>query len=611
MKKFLVFSIIGIVAFLNSCSNYWSFKYQVLLIGDDRSEIEKVFTSLIEEMLLSWNIPFQKFGKESLKNSYFYNGRVVQFTSVIITRNFDRFSDKEIRILKKISKNYGISIVSFFSFVDNRSKDLFGIKEISEEKIKSVSFKMIKKEDFLCENFSQNEVFRGGEFLKLKSKKEGVILENKKIPIFFYNKYGKGVNYYFNSTPQTIFFFDGKHLFLLRAIFKNSGNGFIYFDLGGVCALRCDDPLRNISWEDDQSYQKFYYKRMGKKDWEDLIWVLEKHDAGMSLSVVTGFKDDGEKERGDLYIKGEKIQKRVCGQVFDSRNVRYVYRMKGRKGIILDYEKEFEGIKFALENYQNLDIQQHGFIHTNPESSWCDAPDKHTEPAWGVEFYNYKEKKDISEEYQKLAIKEGYNRLVSWFNHEPAVFVPPGLLVSSNTAEILKEFGYKYYFDGFTLKKFVDGNYENLGFVYVTSVKLLDWWMQQSHIRIFTSLPTILGLHDVDFTYFGLNWFDKFLSECKKHGVKRFISLGELVGMLSARVYAEYDGQKVKILVDISEPVGPKNLESSNYFREKEMVLYLKIPDKWKKKKRKEALKVVIPPFKNRNSFAKILNFEK
>ncbi len=611
MKKFLVFSIIGIVAFLNSCSNYWSFKYQVLLIGDDRSEIEKVFTSLIEEMLLSWNIPFQKFGKESLKNSYFYNGRVVQFTSVIITRNFDRFSDKEIRILKKISKNYGISIVSFFSFVDNRSKDLFGIKEISEEKIKSVSFKMIKKEDFLCENFSQNEVFRGGEFLKLKSKKEGVILENKKIPIFFYNKYGKGVNYYFNSTPQTIFFFDGKHLFLLRAIFKNSGNGFIYFDLGGVCALRCDDPLRNISWEDDQSYQKFYYKRMGKKDWEDLIWVLEKHDAGMSLSVVTGFKDDGEKERGDLYIKGEKIQKRVCGQVFDSRNVRYVYRMKGRKGIILDYEKEFEGIKFALENYQNLDIQQHGFIHTNPESSWCDAPDKHTEPAWGVEFYNYKEKKDISEEYQKLAIKEGYNRLVSWFNHEPAVFVPPGLLVSSNTAEILKEFGYKYYFDGFTLKKFVDGNYENLGFVYVTSVKLLDWWMQQSHIRIFTSLPTILGLHDVDFTYFGLNWFDKFLSEWKKHGVKRFISLGELVGMLSARVYAEYDGQKVKILVDISEPVGPKNLESSNYFREKEMVLYLKIPDKWKKKKRKEALKVVIPPFKNRNSFAKILNFEK
>lgn len=610
MKKFLVFSVIGIVAFLDSCSNDWTFEYQVLLIGDNRSEIEKVFTSLIEEMLLSWNIPFQKFRKESLKITDFFSGRRVQFTSVIITRNFDRFSDKEMRILKKISKSYGVSIISFFSFADDRSKELFGIEEISEEKIKSISFKMTKKVDFLCENFSQNEVFRGGEFLRLKSKKEGVILKGKNIPIFFYNKYGKGMNYYFNFDPQTFLFFDGKHLFLLRAIFKNSGNGFIYFDFEGVCALRCDDPLRNISWEDDQSFQKFYYKRMEGKDWENLIRVLKKHDAGMSLAVVTGFKDDGEKVRGDIYIKGKKIQKRVCGQVFDSRNVRYVYRMRERKGIILDYEKEFEGIKYALENYQNLDIQQHGFIHVSPERAWCDAPDKHTNYTWGVEFYNYKEKKDISEEYQKLAIKEGYNRLVGWFNHEPAVFVPPGLLVSSNTGKILKEFGFKYYFDGFTLKKFVRGHYRNLSFVYVVPVKDLEWWVKPGYIRTFKTLPTILGLHDADFTYFGLNWFDRFLSEWKKQGVKRFISLGELVGMLSARVYAEYDGQKVKILVDISEPVGPKNLQSSNYFREKEMVLYLKIPDKRKKKKGKENLEVVIPPFKNRNSFAKILNFE-
>lgn len=611
MRNFLVFLIIGIVAFLNSYSNDWTFKYQVLLLGDERSEIEKAYTTLIEEMLFSWNIPFQKFTKGTLNNNDFFNGRTVKFTSVIITRNFCRFSDKEIKILKKISKNYGVSIISFFSFADDRSKELFGIEEISEEKIKSISFKMTKKLDFLCENFSQDEVFRGGEFLKLKSKKEGVILESKDIPIFFYNKYGKGINYFFNFSPQAFLIFDGKHSFLLRAIFENSGNGFIYFDFEGICALRCDDPLRNISWEDDQSYQKFHYKRMEKKDWGNLIGVLKKHDAGMSLAVVTGFKDDGEKERGDLYIKGRKIKKRVCGQVFDSRDIRYVYKMKGRKEIILDYEKEFEGIKFALENYQNLDIQQHGFIHVNPEISWCEAPDKHTNFTWGVEFYNYKEKKDISEEYQKLAIKEGYNRLVSWFNHEPAVFVPPGLLVSSNTGEILKEFGYKYYFDGFTLKKLVRGDYRNLSFVYVVPVKDLEWGVKQGYIRIFKTFPTILGLHDADFTYFGVSWFDKFLTGWKKEGVKRFISLGELVSMLSARVYAEYNGQKVKILVDISEPVGPKNLESSNYFREKEMVLHLKIPDKWKKKGGKETLEVVIPPFKDRNSFAKILDFKK
>lgn len=132
--------------------------------------------------------------------------------------------------------------------------------------------------------------------------------------------------------------------------------------------MRCDDPLRNIWWEDDQSYQRFYYKRMEIRGWEELIKVLRKNDAGMSLAVVTGFKDDGEKGRKELYVKGEKVEKRICGQIFDSKDVKYVFKIKYRRGAVLDYQKE--GIKYALEDYSNLDIQQHGFVHICPADSW-------------------------------------------------------------------------------------------------------------------------------------------------------------------------------------------------------------------------------------------------
>ncbi len=605
------FLIIFLSLILSSCINNLTYKYQVLLLGSENSDVEKENTAMMEEMLLSWNIPYQKLIKVSLSKEIFLKKRTLHYTTAIITRYFKSFSDEEIEILKKISKNYGLSIISFFPFVDDKGKELFGIEEISKERLKSVSFDMIKKDEFLCGDFSLGEVFRGGEFLKIRGKREGVILKSRGLPVFFYHKYGKGVNYYFNFDPKNFLYFDGKHVFLRRAIFQNSGNGFVYFDLEGVCVLRCDDPLRNISWEDDQSYQRFYYKRMGIREWRELIKILKKHEAGMSFAVVTGFKEDGEKERGELYIRGKKVEERVCGQIFDSRDVKYIFKLKERKGISLDYEEEFEGLKSALDSYNNIDIQQHGYIHLNPENSWCNALDKHNDSGWGVEFFNYKENKDISENYQKFAIEEGYKRIVDWFGLEPVVFVPPGLLVSSNTHKILKEFGYKYYFDKFTLRRFVNGDYRNLRFVYVVPVKKLEWWVNPSYFRIFRALPTILGLHDVDFTYFGFNWFDSFLWSWKREGVKRFISLGEFVGILSTKVYAEYDGKKVNLVVDVSEPVGPKNLKNSRFFREKEMVLDLKIPERWKKKFKKGVIQISIPPFKDNLSFKKVIELKR
>lgn len=599
-----------------SFSDKLTYKYEVLLIGGGGSELESSFESSVEEMLISWNIPFRKIEGEGrgsgvrsglLDKGLFRRNNKVFFTTVIITRKFDEFSNDDIKILKEISKKYGVSIISFFSLCDSRGKDIFGIEKLSSEKAKSVAFYMENKEEYLCGSFGKKEAFRGDEFLKIKTRNAKVILESKRFPIFFYNKFGKGVNYYFNFSPRAWNVFDGKHVFFRRAIFQNSGNGFIYFDLEGLVVLRCDDFLKNISWEDDQSYQKFYYKRMGVKDWESLVDVLRNHNAGMSLAVVTGFKDDGERGRGDLYVDGKKIEKRYCGQIFDSKDVKYIFKIKGKE--VLDYEEEFRGLKLALKEYENLDIQPHGFIHLNPEESWCNAPNKHDNLGWGVEFFHLLEKRDIPEKYQKFAVEESYGRILSWFGTEPSVFVPPGLLVSSNTDKVLKEFGYKYYLDKFQLKKFFNGEYKSLSFVYVVPVKWLEWWVESSYKRTFISLPVILGLHDADFTYFGLDWFDRFLTAWKKEGVKRFVSLGEFVGMLSSKIYAEYDGRKVKMVVDISEPIGPKDLETSKFFSKTNMLLTLRIPDKWKRKTGKDVMEIVIPPFKKNKIFKREINF--
>lgn len=619
LKISLLLTVIPLtVYFLSPFSGELTYKYEVLLIGGGVSKLEKRFESSVEEMLISWNIPFKKIElerrdlgvrRESLDKDLFVRDGKVLFTSVIITRKFEELSNYDIKILKKISKRYGVSIISFFSLCDNRGKDIFGIEKLSSEKEKSVAFYMGNKEEYLCGNFGKNEAFRGDEFLKIKIRNTKVIVKSKGFPIFFYNKFGKGVNYYFNFSPRAWSVFDGKHIFFRRAIFQNSGNGFIYFDFEGLVVLRCDDFLRNISWDDDQSYQKFYYKRMGIKDWESLVEVLKNHNAGMSLAVVTGFKDDGERERGDLYVNGKKIQKRYCGQIFDSKDVKYIFKIKKKE--VLDYEEEFRGLKLALKEYENLDIQPHGFTHLNPEESWCNATKKHDNHGWGVEFFHLLEKRDISEEYQKFALEEGYIRILNWFETEPFVFVPPGLLVSSNTDKVLKEFGYRYFFDSFQLKKLFNGNYRSLNFVYVVPVKELEWWIKPSYKRIFVSLPVVLGLHDVDFTYFGFDWFDGFLTMWEKEGVKRFVSLGEFVGILSSKIYAEYDGRKVKLVVDISEPIGPKNLETSKFFSKRNMFLTLRIPDKWKNKTGKDVMEIAIPPFKKNKIFKGEINFSK
>ncbi len=605
LSGFLV--TLALLLFL-SCKSENPILYKILLMGDDESEIEAQYTETVEQMLLSWNIPYKKIGRKPLSEKLFLKDKKIQFTTLIITKNFNRFSLEEINILKRISKIRGISIISFFSFVDDRAKEIFGIKKLSSEKMNSIKFEMIRRNDFICENFKRGESFRGGEFLKIQSKKDGIILESKGIPIFFFNKYGKGVNYYFNFHPKSWEVLDGKHLFLKNAMFQNSGNGFVYFDLEGIWALRCDDPLRNISWEDDQSYQKFYYKRMGKREWNSLIEVLRKYNAGMSLAVVTGFKDDGNDKRGELYVKGKKIDRRICGQIFDSKDIKYVFKIKDRKGTILDYEEEFEAIKFALKNYENLDVQPHGFLHLNPDISWCNASNKYNNSRWGVEFYDLMNKKDIQEAYQRWALEEGYIRIKNWFSIEPFIFVPPGLLVSSNTPEILKDFGYKYYFDGFKLKKSAHGMYKDLKFVQVLPVKALEWWIHQSYIRSCLFYPTILGLHDSDFLYFGMDWFEKFLNGWKKEGIKRFVSLGELLSMLSTKIYAEYDGKNVKIELDISDTNGPKS-HGSSFFSKKKMNLKLKLPEKWEKRMNRETMDIFIPPFGEKFTYKTSVEF--
>lgn len=105
----------------------------------------------------------------------------------------------------------------------------------------------------------------------------------------------------------------------------------------------------------------------------------------------------------------------------------------------------------------------------------------------GVEFYTLKERKDIPIEYQKIAIEEGYKRLVEWFGTEPVVFVPTGFF-SSNTSKILKEFGYRYYFDGFSFKKLQKEKYINLNFIPGIPVKDLEWGVYPSYKRVFAKI---------------------------------------------------------------------------------------------------------------------------
>lgn len=65
----------------------------------------------------------------------------------------------------------------------------------------------------------------------------------------------------------------------------------------------------------------------------------------------------------------------------------------------------------------------------------------------------------------------------------------------------------------------------------------------------------------------------------------------------------------MKLDLSISELLSPKNVALTNFYRKNEIILTLRIPDKWRKKSAKGTVNILIPLAKEGLSVSKIVSF--
>lgn len=586
-------------------------RYRVLLVEGSSSYDEFINSFCIEKMLTSWNIPFDKLKvNQRITNDVLKRGITILYSTLILSRSSAYLSNDEIETLKKFSRDFGLSIVTFFNFPDERISSIFGIKSFSGMK-SAYRFELTNVDPFITKGFEGERLY-GGHFMGVNTEQsiKKYALGNGE-PVFFSYEYNNGTNYYFGFAPSDWGIYDGRHLLLRRTIFQNSGFGFLYFDLEGTLLMRFDDPLGPVVALSDPAGIPYFpsSKKMDRNDWRQTVEVLKKHNAGMSLLVVTGFPDDANPSRGKLFKNGVEITSRTCGTVYDTKDLKYQFISGTRAGKIMDFEEEFNALKEAME-YEKIDIHQHGWTHYDLHRwVWCASPSKYTPDLWVREFYHFYSNSDASYSEQWNAIEKGYNNIKNWFGVEPAFFAFPANAYSKNTFDVLKNFGYRMA-NGIEKDLFIlkDGKFITPFFIETTSAKLLQWNPYMVNIWIPRSFPFIVYTHDYELLYFGIDWLDWWFEQFEKMNVKNFMTFGELLGYLLSNVDAVVRPELygMTFIIDISNTGGPNDLPSSRYFSTRKMKVLFKVPKKWMGNKEigsKEVIEINIDPFKEKTQY--------
>ncbi len=570
-----------------------SVRYKVLIIEGKSSFIGE-FQGHIEDALGAAGIKYEVLSSlKRLGAQTLLKGDELRFTSVLIFRRPGEFSPYELNLLKKASRE-GVSLLSFTDVMVGYPafQAIFGIKQIGG-KFYSETIKIrhaIKPiTDDLLNVKLKNDYLRLVD-IERSCKVYVSTLDN--VPVFFSYRFGKGVNYTFNLSDNSLSWWytyfrrtkeDARLLLLKRAILENSGYGFVYFDLSKTLILRVDDFLfHRYTWSEGSSEAPVYNWRFSKEDFQHIGNILEKHNAHASFLVIIGFVDPGV-SKGKLFINGKPPAVRGCGMVFDAPEVEFEATSGWNAGSYYDYKQEYEGLK-DLQNKGDINIEFHGYTHINYRRDlWCSAPNRFTAGyIWEREFKDLYTGNPVPRNVQEQIIETAYSKLTKWFGKEPTSFIPPGHAFDKTTLQLAYDYGFplfsagNIYFRG--EKGFRPNWYVSVYNTYFGSYgppsTNLYWHLAVTPVQIY--------IHDWDIALNGFNWFDEFLTQWEEtYNLKRIISLRELVGYYYSAVSAIKSKDSISFQIDIKGTGGRSDKPGDRFFSTHKMRVYLHLPKDW------------------------------
>jgi hypothetical protein len=288
---------------------------------------------------------------------------------------------------------------------------------------------------------------------------------------------------------------------------------FAFARLEGAAVLRLDDPGAS----QNAYLQSWLYPSMTVPQWREVEDILKHHDAQMSIGLVVGWVDDGDPDRGDLWIRGQRLQERLPGRVYPSRWVRYHHKATGW---VYDLEAQ---ARFFQSGPGGLDFEVHGHTHLTPDvRSWLEAPDRYRNADWYREFLvthaRPPRQRSVSDQLAILdAGLAGYRDL---FDFPPSTLIPPGMEQSHNTAELARSRDFRLLSSRQLTILRRHGSFTS------RLVRLSDFGSDKGALP--GPFPLVLVLHDRDIVERSPTWFEQRLKAWRARGVERFITAREL-----------------------------------------------------------------------------------
>jgi len=299
-----------------------------------------------------------------------------------------------------------------------------------------------------------------------------------------------------------------------------------WIDWVGSMLLRMDDPGSS------QTVHHNTYKDVNKlnlRQWDSIRQILKKYHACLTIGYVSGWVDDGNKERGFLSVDNVNVT-RVPGSVFPSPVVKYIRKL-GSQEKLYDYQDEYSGI-FNLVKEGLIDIAVHGYTHIFPDfKKWLAASNCYEAENWysefstdGMDYINTEVKNGRPHPLEKAV-----DLIIKFFNTRPTTLINP-----------------REKFTNTILKKALDLNFKLISSYYM-AIRIENKFCWTQHICspyldkadpswFKSELPVVGYFHDFDISRFGSRWLDNNLHAWKKAGAFNFYDFNTLSTILDSSI---------------------------------------------------------------------------
>ena len=535
------------------------------------------------ELLSASNIRFDVVCSSEINRELFFKGNSLQYSVALLAFPLNTLSDSKLSILQEVSRDYGMSLITSYDYVDRRSQDIFGIRNLGKKRVlfplqvvivqwpgchggKTVvrygltaGFPGIRKRGLrkllvpdtvtkLIKNVRR--LFISFLTSDLDDRVTVLATDHHGRPIAWSCPYGISRNYYF-SLDSGIFLdkFNEMHRLVKDAVETNSGNGMASVDMESTMVLRMDDP---------GACSNDYMGTRGvleEKEWESLGEFLSKEKTPLTVMYTPCWVDDGN-GHGRLYIDAKPVKERIAGKLHDSYRVTYTSADRG--SFTYDHSSEYRGLKRLAEKGL-LDVQSHGLTHLDTDHpGWAQDPDKHRDPRWYHEYFHARSGKEVPVDQQRHSMESSSRKIESLFGARPIAMTPPGHRHGEETDKIAGDAGYALFSTDFT------GIKKGARFIRNWKIPAIFLYLKDpSPFATRTGYPLVGVIHDFEVkNRGGIKKLEDILGGWRGCGITRFMPLRNLAACLCAEVQSTYRITESKLQVRITPPpdiVRPRN----------------------------------------------------